>query len=162
MKKEWKIKIHSIIDVITNSSTEIYIQADSNTIEKTFELFDIIIKASGSDKSARELFDLRIELGEWDKKNAIESFMKSDDFGLCISESDIREYQLANPKFEDWQVENKLAEKYLHENGLWNDYVDDERYGDDDLIVKLKDSDEDIFDLASKVSSIFHIDVHNS
>ena len=55
------IPLHSFVDLITNSSSEIFVQADENTIKSVKKLIDNLIKASGSDKTADDLFE--IDLG---------------------------------------------------------------------------------------------------
>ncbi len=58
--KEVKIRIHSFIDVITNSSTEIYVRADESTVGAVKELVDVLLAAAGSDKKADDLFDFKL------------------------------------------------------------------------------------------------------
>ena len=52
------IPIHSFVDLITNSSSEIFVAADENTIKAVRKLIDNILKASGSDKTSDDLFDI--------------------------------------------------------------------------------------------------------
>ena len=52
------VKVHSIIDVITNSSTEIFSWA--NGTDQLYELFDAILKAGGSNIPAKDIFDIKI------------------------------------------------------------------------------------------------------
>jgi len=58
--KNISIPIHSIVDVITNSSTVIYIQTHDKTIEYAKALVNDILKASGSDKSADDVFTFKL------------------------------------------------------------------------------------------------------
>ena len=69
-----KIKIHSIVDLITNSSTEIFISSHKNTKKELLALVDEILKASGSDKKAEDLFDVKIttQYTDYDKDDAKE------------------------------------------------------------------------------------------
>lgn len=46
--KSIKIKVHSFIDIITNSSTEIYVSATKNTIKSVYELLDRFLLEKGS------------------------------------------------------------------------------------------------------------------
>lgn len=55
------IPIHSFIDVITNSSTEIYICTHNKTIEYAKEIIDSILACAGSELKADNLFDFFIE-----------------------------------------------------------------------------------------------------
>ena len=52
------IPIHSFVDLITNSSSEIFVSADANTVKAVKKLIDNILKASGSDKTSDDLFDI--------------------------------------------------------------------------------------------------------
>lgn len=54
------IKIHSFIDVITNSSTEIYVRAGDHTVVAAKELVESILRAGVSNKTCDDLF--RVEL----------------------------------------------------------------------------------------------------
>ena len=54
------INIHSIIDIITNSSTMIFTWMNDDAIEKAFELLDEILKLGDSTKTAKDLFDIKI------------------------------------------------------------------------------------------------------
>jgi hypothetical protein len=56
------IPMHSFVDLITNSSTEIYIQASEKTIESIKALVNNILKLGNSDVTCDDLFT--IELGE--------------------------------------------------------------------------------------------------
>jgi len=58
--KQIAIPIHSIIDVITNSSTEIYTNTHSKSIEYAKDLINEILDAAGSDKTADDLFEFEI------------------------------------------------------------------------------------------------------
>lgn len=56
---EIRIPMHSIIDVITNSSTEIFTSASSNGVSYAKEMVEKILQAAGSDKTVDELFDIK-------------------------------------------------------------------------------------------------------
>ena len=56
MKTSLIIPVHSFVDIITNSSSELYVTADRNTIEAMKNMVDAVLKAGGSDKSADDLF----------------------------------------------------------------------------------------------------------
>ena len=56
------IKIKSITDVITNSSTEVYTFVDEYGKENLKKFITGILKASGSDKTCDDVFRIRYEL----------------------------------------------------------------------------------------------------
>lgn len=60
MQNSITIKIHSFIDVITNSSTEIYVQASESTIKSVKELVNGLLKMGGSTKTADDLFTFEL------------------------------------------------------------------------------------------------------
>jgi hypothetical protein len=55
-----RIPIHSFIDVITNSSTEIFINTKGDTENAMHEFINKILKQSGSEKKSRDLFEIVI------------------------------------------------------------------------------------------------------
>jgi len=55
------IPIHSVIDVITNSSTEIFTNASKNAPKVFKELIDSILKIAGSDKTSDDLFEFTVK-----------------------------------------------------------------------------------------------------
>ncbi len=59
--KYYTIKIHSFVDLITNSSTEIYIQATDKTIETIKKLIDNILEIGGSTLHCDDLFDISLD-----------------------------------------------------------------------------------------------------
>lgn len=58
------LHIHSFIDIITNSSTEIYVSASQYTVDHIKQLVDAILKLGNSDKTCDDLFMVAIEDGE--------------------------------------------------------------------------------------------------
>jgi len=59
--KSLRIPLHSFVDLITNSSSEIFVQAHDKTIVAVKEVINNLLKGVGSDKTADDLFT--IELG---------------------------------------------------------------------------------------------------
>lgn len=51
------IPIHSFVDLITNSSTEIYVQADKHTIEAIKGVINAILKSVAAGVTADDLFE---------------------------------------------------------------------------------------------------------
>ena len=61
------VNLHSFVDLITNSSTEIFVEASQSTIDAVKEVVDNLLEVAGSDLKADDLFEF--ELGEkegWD------------------------------------------------------------------------------------------------
>lgn len=53
------IPIHSFVDLITNSSTEIYIQSTDKTVDMVKNLVNAILDASGSTYTCDDLFVIK-------------------------------------------------------------------------------------------------------
>lgn len=55
------IRTHSVVDVITNSSTVIYSQADDGTISSVKDLINALLKIGGSELTADDLFNFELD-----------------------------------------------------------------------------------------------------
>jgi hypothetical protein len=80
--KAIKVNVHSIIDVITNSSTEIFSGAKSQATEVAKELINKILSEGGSDKTADDLFTFETvsqDVGMEDDVNNVIIKAKSND-----------------------------------------------------------------------------------
>ena len=62
LKDSYTIKIHSFVNLITNSSTEIYVAANQKTVESVKEIINGILKVGDSKYICDDLFT--VELGE--------------------------------------------------------------------------------------------------
>lgn len=70
-----KINIHSLIDVITNSSTEIFVNSHANTIRYFKELIEDLMKCMDVEGKAEDYFEFYIDE---------ESVSTEDDDDYCI------------------------------------------------------------------------------
>lgn len=71
------IRIKSITDVITNSSTEVFTFADEGSVEKLKRFIDSILYIAGSEKTCDDLFEVRFKL----RKDLDEYLKPEDDWG---------------------------------------------------------------------------------
>ncbi len=55
-----KIAIHSYVDLITNSSTEIYVSSSEKTVAAIRKIVDTLLSAGGNARTADELFDFAL------------------------------------------------------------------------------------------------------
>lgn len=55
------IQFHSVVDVITNSSTVIYTRAKSNSIRVLTSLVNALMAATSSDLRAEDMFEFKLE-----------------------------------------------------------------------------------------------------
>ncbi len=120
---EFKIPFHSVIDIITNSSTEIYTY--SNGSEKAFkEVIEEMFKINGLDKKFDDVFIATIN-------SDIYSYTESDLMPKDMTSDDV------NKLLKD--IENGVAEKPqwmkdVEEENNW-DYFTPETY----LTIRTKD-----------------------
>ena len=70
MTRSLTISVHSMVDLITNSSSEIFISAKDSSVKTIKKMIASIIAASGSTKTVNELFTIepaiRYETGDGD------------------------------------------------------------------------------------------------
>lgn len=59
--KTLNIPVHSFIDVITNSSSEVFITSDRKTVDSIKQIVNAILTAGGSDKKCDDLFGVVLE-----------------------------------------------------------------------------------------------------
>jgi hypothetical protein len=155
------LKLHSIIDVITNSSTEIYTYVGKYSIDKAYELLNEILKIAGSDKKAEDLFDVKLVLTE----DLIDHF-------TCIDEEDwpselendeiskalLVEYnQLSNYTEKRAFIQNKIR-PCLTENNRWEYFKTDNYSADTKLVITAKDKNISNADLFTKFFNLFKQD----
>lgn len=62
------INIHSFIDLITNSSSEMFITATGKTEKTVKEIIDNVLKLSGSKLTADDLFEFGVYGEVWDEE----------------------------------------------------------------------------------------------
>lgn len=73
MKTTIFIPIHSLIDLITNSSSEVFVTSDRETLSKLRSMIDAVLVAGGSTKKCDDLFrlSLRREDGGYGDYNVV-------------------------------------------------------------------------------------------
>lgn len=131
---EFKINIHSVIDIITNSSTEIYTYSEG-TIEPLKKLIDEMFKMHGIDKKFDDVFIATVNSDIYDyseSENKPEE-LSGDDVNALLD--DIKNGKIEKP---DWMNE-------VESNENWNDYTPqtylsivtkDEKYNEFAALVK--------------------------
>lgn len=94
-----KFKFHSIVDLITNSSTVIFTY--QNSIKEAKELIAEILKLSGSDKTPDDVFYYGV-------------FCGSDEYLDDIEDTLDDEVPDDLPSDVDWKRENELREEWIN------------------------------------------------
>jgi len=144
--KQIKIPIHSFIDVITNSSTEIFVQSHKNTIKYAKELINTLLKAGGCDKKAEDLFEFNLEPSDIDTYD-----YRIDD---KIDENNL----------EDTKENREIIAKEIHKEDIkeimsGNYYEEiNTQYN---LVITAKDDSKLTIDLTTKIEKIFSIEEHS-
>jgi len=166
-----KIKIHSIIDVITNSSTVVYVQTHDNTIKYTKELINTLLKITGSDKKVEDLFDFYFDV---DRDSEIEKL--SENYINDIDSNDINEdlikafkkidnkltgKKLQEMEYDDFEkVANKLLDKIA--GGKIKPYdgygLSYNEWDEKELIIKQKNNNKLTINLTQQIKNIFELD----
>ena len=153
---EMKINVHSLIDVITNSSTSIFITMHGKSVDEMYELLNEVLKIADSDKKAEDLFDIEIDR-DWD--SIVEKFIENEDF-TEDEEKLVEEYEA----FEDYKkarvfVMEKIV-PCLKESGRWEDFNTNyyEMEENSWLVVKAKDNTKSTMDLWKKIRNLFNVD----
>ena len=134
MKQETRIPIHSMIDLITNSSTEIFVHSE-HSVEPAKELLNEFLKLNGETRTYEDAFDISIEK---DTEDAIEQWLD-----YYCKEDDPKLYKELNlNKCKDWESKRRIAKSLADEINAGKrempEYV--EEYGYQTfLVIKSKD-----------------------
>ena len=139
-----RIPIHSMIDLITNSSTEIFVDSESS-IKPAKELLAELLRMEGSEKTIDEVFTFSLEYG--DTGYLAELLIEN------MEDHDPETY--ATLGFTgDWKNDDRIAEQYIadYQSGKIKepDYIeelmnDNEVNIDTNLVVRSNDPKYDHF-----------------
>lgn len=173
MKREkcFIVNLHSVIDVITNSSTEIFSSATSNAVEGVKKLIDAILEAGGSDVRHQDLFHDIIRFNcnyckETDLKELIMDLLvegeynPEDDMFKYISKEDY-DYicNTVNPPLEYDKYFQINPFTFLRENiHLFDDFIDETEYPNNLLFFPKDTTNESLCKELSKISDLFETD----
>lgn len=61
LKEKYSFPVHSFVDLITNSSTEIYIEATEKTVKAVKDLINKLLLSAGSAVKCDDLFTVEID-----------------------------------------------------------------------------------------------------
>jgi len=162
--KSVKVNIHSMVDVITNSSTVIYTWA-SGGIDQVKELVNVILKASGSEKKVEDLFFIEERLTDKGMENILDEMDESGDY-----EERIADFQKTFPDnwndlpYEECKVYYEKTKEFL--KTLYNSLSEEERepLGTDSyydvpretsIYIKPKNGTEEEINMLTVFKSIF-------
>jgi len=134
-----KIEIHSFVDVITNSSSEIYVQASDRTIKQVKKMVESLLKLGGSNIKATDIFTF--ELVD-EKEEEINDYLEQ-------YKDEIEEARKNHDEAENGEFDPK---EWLSEEGLIY-YNEDEDYRNISMLVKYKGNDPKTGKIAEEILS---------
>jgi len=146
-----EIPIHSFIDVITNSSTSVYVGCHDNTVKFAKELVDDLLKAAGSEKSADDVFTFSIQADFDSERDKI--YERLDEY-YTEEELEGKDYRAKNDLAKE--IFDKMISGEIEKSSSWGQNYDD--YDTRTLIIKSKTDDKLSIDLGSRIESIFSIE----
>jgi hypothetical protein len=152
---EMRIKPHSLVDVITNSSTIVYITMRENAIDDMYAIIDEVLKVAESDKNARDLFNVE---KEYDWFAILDYFI--DDVGDNEKESGLVKIYESLNRDDQKKFEKEELIPYLKESGRFKDYLQDSEGVERDnwLVVKAKDESKSTKEIWNMIRNLFDAD----
>jgi hypothetical protein len=138
--KELRIPLHSVVDVITNSSTVIYTQASSGAAKIARAMIEEILEIAGCDKKVEDLFDISVKPAfndMWEAEEALEEMGLKADYSICggpgrPSHSEVREKFIA-------EHQARLDEILERKESDFRDYWDGGVTIVNQLVIKTKE-----------------------
>lgn len=133
VSKSYVVPVHSFLDLVTNSSTEIFISANEATIKALKDLINNILKAGGSEVTADMMFDFTLAVEDPDAYPSKFYPVDSEEGKKVLEENEGANYDrgpkqvvLVNPKIKDCpeivSVAKWLADLTgLYEIDAWRD-----------------------------------------
>lgn len=89
------IPVHSVVDLITNSSSELFIFATDKTVDTATQLINELLKLSGSTKKAKDLFKIELLYGVKCEETGYQwkYFSSRKELSAWRKENDLGEYE---------------------------------------------------------------------
>jgi hypothetical protein len=159
MEKEIRIKVHSFCDLITNSSTTIFVSTHGESIKLLKEFVDYLLKNAGSPFKAKDLFDFKIEIND---DYLVGLYDELEDSEIP---TDLRnKIELLSNSKEKGFYKNieKLKIDYIREKVNNNEIEvrdnDESNQREDDLVIIPKNNTEDVKNVTKAVRAMFEIE----
>jgi hypothetical protein len=137
------IAVHSMVDLITNSSSEIFVAANDKTVKTIQQIVDHLLALGGSEKKAKDLF--RIELASaYDTEDYEMVYLTDKELKAALKDGTVK----FNMDHLDEGEELEAGWKPDPREGTENSYIkvtalDDSR--ETEKIAKLLNSLQDLF-----------------
>jgi len=169
MKKYLELNYHSFVDVITNSSTEVFVSASGDFIGRFKELVTEVLKMCGMDDIDLDTYlefvvfryDDSFEDYVSDNQEVIESFCK--DLGLDVMKYNEKDFDLVE-EYEKRAKEGKSIKVYNEAFNKWAKGYDYDNNGNDfssesKIYIISKKDDSQTLEIMGKVSNLIHTEV---
>ena len=151
-----KIKIHSFIDVITNSSSEIFVRADERSIETLKDVINALLNLTESKYVVDDIFNFEIE---WSGAADYRYDKIYDEIKGKYSDINVWDKLSMNERYEQQTIRYREYEKELVKPKWWNGFEGQSGlYGDIYISVSVKEEFEDSIyaDKCAKMLSGLH------
>jgi hypothetical protein len=155
---ELRINLHSISDVITNSSEVIYIATSNKGVSYLKELMNKLLKMGGSDKTADDLFEFKIEPDEYFFERAWDRLCDNGEIDKEIVKRH-DDYQ-SDKKWKEANEFMKMTIRDMLDKGKIKeeDFEDDYGYPRNNLILIPKGINQQVIDMTKEMQAIFNIE----
>ena len=148
---ELRISLHSMVDVITNSSTVIFVNTHGKTIEYAKDLINSLLSMSGSDKKADDFFTFELIPTEDSLERVMEYLLEE-----CEHEWDSPEYRAKEKEFQK-QIDDSL-EDGTFDDKFGNYTANYNGWEEGELLITSKSNTGECVKLADQIQKIFSID----
>jgi len=143
MKAQLRIPFHSFVDVITNSSTEMYVKVSEKCIDATKEIIEKVLEASGCGKKFDDLFTIRIEGPEVDMDEFFDTIEDK-------TQARVEQIMEENDDITRNQARKKAEAEFKCKSPTSN-WGDVEVLGDDSIIIEAKDGKMETINLIGDI-----------
>jgi len=158
----YKLPIHSFVDVITNSSTEIYITVREKALDFTKELFNKILKFANVNGTFDDYFTAEVLSNTYDLQNILSDCIKTpsdkifsilDSSEISIIENNEKYWRAASELVDYW---DDLIPKHIEEYLLSTLSNYDNEHIKKYLIIRSKnETNDEIIHLSEEFEKIF-------
>lgn len=154
MENEIRIRVHSFCDIITNSSTTIFVTTHGKSIQMLKEFIDYLLKNAGSTMKAEDVFNFRIDPDE--------DWLEDEFEGLKEVDPELtKKIAMAQASKKGvWDQVRKLKTNYVLEKIL-NNEIEVPNTGElreDTLMIIPKNNTKDAKSVTEVIRQIFEIE----
>ena len=139
------LEVHSFIDIITNSSTEIYVSVGDWSVNAVKDLVNGMLKIAKSDKTCDDLFEISVNnyrCEEWILDQIGDYYLSDrmtwDEYEVLTDDEKLNKY------FQE------TGETYETMSAKYYEHIEDDydSFDESSLLVKAKTDDPDVIEVA--------------